>query len=191
MQAKSRINPTEPALLGTRARREFQYRRRGTALRFAARDVHDGQVAGRVTDSTRSESLVTFLGDRVVQTPEGLDLHRIVDNLRTHDTDRCTTSPSRIPRHTSTSPPTRAGRLNQLASFFSILERRLPRRGEYDSVDHLAERASPSSRTTTAGRRRCAGPAAANRFGCAKHDDFRARALPGLLAARDRTVQAY
>jgi len=61
MQAKSRVNPTLPAVPGIPARREFEYRRHGTGVLFAALNVHEGDVAGWVTDSTRSESFVEFL----------------------------------------------------------------------------------------------------------------------------------
>jgi transposase len=71
-QAKSRIHPTKPAVPGIPARREFEYKRHGTAVLFAALDVHQGGVAGWVTDSTRSENFVSFLGDLVAQTPAGL-----------------------------------------------------------------------------------------------------------------------
>jgi transposase len=63
MLAKSRINPTKSAVPGSAARREFEYKRHGTAVLFAALDVHDGGVSGWVTDSTRSENFVSFLGD--------------------------------------------------------------------------------------------------------------------------------
>jgi hypothetical protein len=86
MQAKSRVNPTLPAVPGIPARREFEYRRHGTAVLFAGLNVHEGDVAGWVTDSTRSENFVEFLADLVAQTPDGLDLHCIVDNLATHST---------------------------------------------------------------------------------------------------------
>ena len=36
MQAKSRVNPTKPAIPGKPARREFEYKRHGTAVLFAA-----------------------------------------------------------------------------------------------------------------------------------------------------------
>ncbi len=65
MQAKSRINPTKPAVPGAPVRREFEYKRNGTAVLFAALDVHDGGVAGWVTDSTKSENFVAFLADLV------------------------------------------------------------------------------------------------------------------------------
>src|SRR5215207_8124666 len=86
IQAKSRINPTRPAIPGIPTRREFEYRRHGTAVLFAGLDVHDGTVAGWVTDSSRSDNFVDFLGDLVAQTPVGLDLHCIVDNLSAHTT---------------------------------------------------------------------------------------------------------
>jgi transposase len=90
MQAKSRINPTRPAVPagddppGLQARREFEYRCNGTAVLFAGLNVHEGGVAGWVTDFTRSENFVDFLVDLVNQTPEGLELHCIVDNLSAH-----------------------------------------------------------------------------------------------------------
>ena len=152
VQAKSRINPTKPALPATPAtersprapgkpvRREFEYRRNGTAALFAALDVHQGGVAGWVTDSTRSENFVDFLTDLVAQTPAGLDLHCIVDNLSAHKTPLVSEFLTANPHVHMHFTPTHASWLNQVELFFSILERRLLRRGEFDSVDHLAER---------------------------------------------------
>jgi transposase len=140
MQAKSRVHPTKPAIPGVPTRREFEYKRHGTAVLFAGLDVHDGMVAGWVTDSTRSENFVEFLGDLVAQTPAGLDLHCIVDNLATHSTDLVAdflVEHAHVHLHYT---PTHASWLNQVELFFSIIERRLLRRGEFDSVDHLADR---------------------------------------------------
>lgn len=140
MQAKSRINPTRPAVPGQRERREFEYKRNGTAVLFAALDVHDGGVAGWVTDSTRSTNFVEFLGDLVSQTPAGLDLHCIVDNLSAHKTGGVTDFLEDHPHVHMHYTPTHASWLNQVELFFSILERRLLRRGEFASVDELADR---------------------------------------------------
>jgi transposase len=140
MQAKSRVNPTRPAVPGIPVRREFEYRRHGTAVLFAGLKVHEGTVAGWVTDSTRSDNFVEFLADLVAQTPAGLDLHCIADNLSAHKTDKVaeflTANPHVHIHHT----PTHASWLNQVELFLSILQRRLLRRGEFDSVDDLAER---------------------------------------------------
>ena len=140
MQAKSRLNPTRPAVPGIPARREFEYRRNGTAVLFAGLDVHEGTVAGWVTDSTRSDNFVEFLSDLVAQTPAGLDLHCIADNLSAHKTDKVADFLADNPHVHLHYTPTHASWLNQVELFFSILERRLLRRGEFDSVDHLAER---------------------------------------------------
>jgi transposase len=140
MQAKSRINPTKPAIPGKASRREFEYKRNGTAVLFAALDVHDGGIAGWVTDSTRSENFVDFLADLVRQSPQGLDLHCIADNLSAHKTGGVATFLEKNPHVHIHYTPTHASWLNQVELFFSILERRLLRRGEFASVDELADR---------------------------------------------------
>jgi transposase len=140
IQATSRINPTRPAVPGIPVRREFEYRRHGTAVLFAALNVHEGDVAGWVTDSTRSENFVAFLADLVAQTPAGLDLHCIVDNLKTHSTELVATFLDHHPHVHLHFTPTHASWLNQVELFFSILQRRMLRRGEFDSVDDLADR---------------------------------------------------
>ncbi len=140
MQAKSRINPTKPAIPGAPARREFEYKRHGTRVLFAALDVHEGGVAAWVTDSTKSDNFVEFLGDLVAQTPKGLDLHCIADNLKAHKTEKVETFLQENPHVHMHYTPTHASWLNQVELFFSILERRLLRRGEFASTGELADR---------------------------------------------------
>lgn len=140
IQAKSRVSPTLPAIPGAPVRRDHGYKRHGTRVLFAGLDVHSGQVAGWVTDSTRSENFVEFLGDLVAQTPRHLHLHCIVDNLKTHSTplvERFLAKHKRVHLHYT---PTHASWLNQVELFFSILERRLIRSGEFASTDDLATR---------------------------------------------------
>ena len=150
IQAKSRINPTRPAIpthgdgadrvAGMPVRREFEYRRHGTAALFAALNVHDGTVAGWVTDSTRAENFVAFLADLVAQTPAGMQLHCIVDNLSAHGTPAVEAFLDHHPYVFLHRTPTHASWLDQVELWFSIMERRLIRNGEFDSVDHLADR---------------------------------------------------
>ena len=140
IQAKSRVNPTKPALPGIPVRREFEYRRHGTAVLFAGLNVHEGDVAAWVTDSTRTENFVDFLADLDAQTPAGLELHCIVDNLSAHFTPKVEEFLDARPRIFLHNTPTHASWLNQVELFFSILERRLLRHGEFGSVDELAER---------------------------------------------------
>jgi transposase len=140
MQAKSRKNLTKPAVPGTPTRREFEYVRHGTAVLFAGLNVHDGGIAGWVTDSTRSKNFVDFLADLVHQTPKHLELHCIVDNLSAHGTPLVEAFLNKNPRVFLHNTPTHASWLNQIELFFSILQRRLLRYGEFDSVDDLADR---------------------------------------------------
>jgi transposase len=140
IQAKSRVNPTMPPRPGTPARRDYGYKRHGTRVLFAGLDVHSGEVVGWVTDSTRSENFVEFLGDLVAATPRHLHLHCIVDNLKTHGTDgvdKFLAKHKRVHLHFT---PTHASWLNQVELFFSIIERRLLRHGEFHSTGELADR---------------------------------------------------
>ena len=141
MQAKSRVNPTKPAVPGTPTRREFEYKRHGTAVLFAGLDVHDGGVdrlghrldslgelrrASWATWSTRPPTVSTCTASST--TSRRIDTDLVHDFLVEHP---------HVHLHYT---PTHASWLNQVELFFSILERRLLRRGEFDSVDHLAER---------------------------------------------------
>jgi transposase len=140
MQAKSRKNPTLPAIPGSAVRREFEYVRHGTAVLFAGLNVHAGDVAGWVCDSTRSANFVEFLGDLVAMTPAELELHCIVDNLSAHSTSNVEEFLDAHPHVFLHNTPTHASWLNQVELFFSIMQRRLLRYGEFDSVDDLADR---------------------------------------------------
>jgi len=97
-------------------------------------------IAGWVTDSTRSDNVVEFLGDLVKLTPKHLDLHWIADNLSAHKPDKVAEFLEVNPRVHIHHTPTHASWLNQVELFFSILERRLLRRSEFDSVDDLADK---------------------------------------------------
>jgi transposase len=137
IQAKSRVNPTRPAVPGARRRRDYGYVRHGTAVLFAGLNVHDGTVAGWVTDSTRGTNFVEFLTDLVAQTPRHLELHCIVDNFSAHGTPAVEQFLDTHPRVFLHNTPTHASWLNQVELFFSILERRVLKHGEFDSVDEL------------------------------------------------------
>ncbi len=147
IQAKSRVNPTRPAVpaghvgeregkpvRGRPVRQEFEYKRNGTVMLFAALNVHGGEVAGWVADSSRSDNFVLFLQDLIDQTPAGLDLHCICDNLSAHKSTVVTEfleRPENAHLHMHYTP-THASWLNQVELFFSIMQRRLLSRGEFD-----------------------------------------------------------
>lgn len=141
IQAKSRVNPTLPAVAGIPVRREFEYRRHGTVVLFAGLNVHRGNAEGWVTDSSRSENFVEFLRHLVAVTPPHRHLHCIVDNLSTHTTEAVEKflkkHRGRVHLHFT---PTHSSWLNQVELFFSILERRMLKNGEFSSKDELAVR---------------------------------------------------
>ena len=140
LQARSRKNPTKPAIPGSPARQEFEYVRHGTAVLYAALDVHDGGVDAWVTDSTRADNFIAFLGDLVTKTPAGLELHCIVDNLSAHstqDVEAFLDDHHHVFLHKT---PTHASWLNQVELFLSIVSRRVLKHGEFDSGDDLAAR---------------------------------------------------
>ena len=162
MQAKARINPTRPAAPGRRERREFEYERHGTAVLYAALNVHQGDVFGWVTDTSDSINFITFLWDLMDRTPPDLDLHVIVDNLSAHTTEKTAILLAHNPRVHLHFTPTHASWLNQVELFFSILERRLLRRGEFNSVDHLARQVIAFINDYNRRPRRSAGPTTAD-----------------------------
>jgi hypothetical protein len=134
IRAKSRPKAAVP---GAPVRRDANYVRHGTRVLFAALDVHAGDVAGWVTDSSRSENFVAFLGDLVRYTPDGLDLHCIVDDLSAHATPLDEAFLDEHPHVFVHNTPTHASWLNQVELVFSILERRLLRDGELPGSDGL------------------------------------------------------
>lgn len=140
IQAKARLNPTKPAVPGIPERREFEYERNGTVVLYAALNVHEGDVHGWVTDSTDHYNFITFMWDLIDRTPPGIELHCILDNLSAHKTDDTDILLAANPHVHLHFTPTHASWLNQVELFFSILERRLLRRGEFDSVDQLTRR---------------------------------------------------
>lgn len=140
IQAKAGVNPTKPAAPGLVERREFEYRRAGTTCLFAALDVHAGTIMHDTKPRNRSVDFTDFLGhlDRV--TPGDLVLHVVVDNGSSHvakATRDWLDEPERKGRFVIHHTPTHASWLNQVELFFSILTRRLIRRGEFASVDEL------------------------------------------------------
>jgi transposase len=161
IQAKSRVNPTRPAVPGIPVRREFEYRRHGTVVLYAGLDVHEGTVAGRVTDSTRSDNFVAFLGDLVAQTPARLDLHCIVDHLSTTPPPRWPSSSSRTRTCTCTSHlRTRPGSTRSSCSSRSSSAGCSNTARSTRSTTSLTG-SSPSSRTTTDEQPRSDGPTTA------------------------------
>lgn len=170
IQALERIAPTKPMRPGQIERREFEYVRHGTLSLIANFDVVSGQVVAPTLGPTRTEAdFATHIAQTIDSDPEAVWLF-ITDQLNTHQSEalvrlvaeRCgltddlgvkgktgvlESMPSRamflsdpthriqfvyVPKHTSW--------LNQIEIWFSILVRRVIKRGNFPSVTALRER---------------------------------------------------
>lgn len=143
MQAVSPTNPTKPAKPSQVERREFEYRRNGTAALFAALNVHSGEVFWETKDRNRSVEFISFLEHVDQVTPSELTLHLVLDNGSSHVSGQTRAwLEARSGRFEVHHTPTHASWLNQVELFFSILGRKLLKRGEFESVDDLVAKIS-------------------------------------------------
>jgi transposase len=170
IQALERIAPTKPMRSGQEERREFEYIRHGTLSLIANFDVVSGQVVAPSLGPRRTEAdFVAHIAQTIDRDPAAVWLF-ITDQLNTHQSEslvrlvaeRCAlandlgekgktgvlqslssraaflSDPTHriqfvyVPKHTSW--------LNQIEIWFSILVRRVIKRGNFPSVEALRER---------------------------------------------------
>jgi transposase len=137
IQARQPIRKELPVEPGKPARREFEYKRHGVQALLAALLVHTGEVIGEVYDRNTRIEFVEFLALLEAQIPAGKEVHAILDNLQVHKTPEVKAWLDAHPRWTFHFTPTHASWLNQIELFFSILTRRLLRRGIFTSKTDL------------------------------------------------------
>jgi transposase len=137
IQAKSRKHPTTPVRAGRPARREFEYVRHGTASLLACLDVRTGEVTARDIARNDSAHFVAFLEEIEEKTDEALAIHVVLDNGSSHTSKATRAWFAEHPRFVVHHTPKHASWLNQVECFFSILTRKLLRRGEFSSREDL------------------------------------------------------
>jgi transposase len=135
--ARSRKHPTKRAAPGQIERREFEYKRHGTACLMAALDVHSGPVLGSDADKNDSAHFVGFLEEPDRAVHPGLSIHLVLDNGSSHVSKQTKAWLAAHPRFRAHHTPKHGSWLNQVELFFSILARRLLRRGEFASREEL------------------------------------------------------
>ena len=137
IHALDRTQPGLPMKKGRCGTMTHDYKRHGTATRFAALNMCDGTVISRVTTRHRHQEYLTFLRQLDRETPKGLTLHLIVDNYATHKHEkvkRWLEKHSRFHHHVI---PTSSSWLNMVERFFRELTDKRIRRGVFRSVEEL------------------------------------------------------
>jgi transposase len=139
--ARSRTRPTTRPAPGRPSRQEHQYLRHGTATLLAALDVHRGGIL-QATDLDRNTAanFIDFLDELDATVPADLEVHLVLDNGSSHIANATRWWFYNHKRFHPHYTPTHASWLNQVELFFSILARRLLKRGEFRSVEDLVAR---------------------------------------------------
>ena len=140
IQGKSRKHRTRRAGHRRPERREFEYVRHGTVSLMAALNVADGTVRPKIIGRNNSETFLAFLTELDQETPAHLRIHLVLDNGPSHTSKATRAWLAAHPRFTVTYTPKHASWLNMVELVFSILTRRLLRRGEFVSREHLANK---------------------------------------------------
>jgi transposase len=133
IQALDRTQPLLPLRPGQVERRSHDYVRHGTTTLFAALDVATGNVTGRCYESHRHQEFLRFL--KVIATTHRRgQIHLVLDNYQTHKHPVVRDWLEDHPRFHLHFTPTSASWMNQVETWFSILQRRAIRRGVFRSV---------------------------------------------------------
>lgn len=141
MQAKERKHPDQPLKAGRWRRREFEYVRHGTASLHAALDVHTGEVlASPIPGKNDSTNFCAFLDDIERAVDPALAIHVILDNGASHVSKQTKAWFAAHPRWVVHYTPPHASWVNQVELFFSILQRKVIRNGNFTSRQDLIDK---------------------------------------------------
>lgn len=137
IQALDRTQPSLPLKKGKAGTLTHDYKRHGTTTLFAALDVLKGEVIGQCMGRHRHQEFLKFLRMVDQAAPEGMAVHCIVDNYRTHKHARVQAWLAAHPRFHFHFIPTSSSWLNLVERWFGEITRKRIRRGVFTSVPEL------------------------------------------------------
>jgi transposase len=139
IQALDRTQKSLPMFPGRLGTVTHDYKRNGTTTLFAALDVFEGTVIGTCMDRHRHQEFIRFLKQIDAETPQGLDLHLIVDNYATHKHPKVQRWLAKHKRFHFHFIPTSSSWLNLVERWFRDITEKRIRRDAFHSVDELVE----------------------------------------------------
>jgi transposase len=137
IQAVERTAPVLPMRPGQPERRTHDYLRHGTLDLFAALDAKTGTVIGQCRPRHRAREFRAFLDTIEASVPSDLEVHLVLDNLRTHKTGLIQDWLAKRSRWHLHFTPTSASWLNLVEGWFALLALRQIRRGVFPTVEAL------------------------------------------------------
>ena len=115
------------------------YLRHGTTDLFAALDARTGAVIGQCRPRHRTQEFRAFLDEIDRGVPPDLEVHLVLDNLKTHKTGLIRDWLAKRPRYHLHFTPTSASWLDLVEGWFALLTPRRIRRGVFPSVAALED----------------------------------------------------
>lgn len=143
MQVLERKHPTHVDPRDGSVRYEYEYKRHGTQSLLAAFNVKTGGVFGRVVPHRTGDALVSFMNALARRYPKK-KVYVVWDNLNIHFDGKDKRWKKFNKRHGGrfrfVYTPIHASWMNQVEIWFSILQRRILKHGDFASRDEQAKR---------------------------------------------------
>ncbi len=139
IQALDRTQKSLPLYPGRCGTMTHDYKRNGTTTLFAAYNVLNGTVIGTCMQQHRHQEWLKFLRQIDRETPQGKQLHLVVDNYSTHKHENVKKWLKRHKRFHIHFTPTSSSWLNLVERWFREITTKRIRRGTFRSVKEVID----------------------------------------------------